>query len=120
MNLPQISIPAMLLATIIVHTPVWAHATLQGAKPAKDAVVAAPADITLQFNERLEAAFSSAKVVDGTGREVTTGKAVPDAANPAIMKLALPPLAAGKYRVEYVVVGHDGHRRKGDYSFTVK
>ena len=99
----------------------WAHAALQSSTPAKDAeVAAAPKEITLQFNEKLEIAFSSAKLVDSTGKEVTIEKATLDAANPSVMKLAVPALSPGKYKVEYVGVGHDGHRRKGDYSFTVK
>jgi methionine-rich copper-binding protein CopC len=63
---------------------------------------------------------SVARVVDGAGREVSMGKAALDKANPSIMKIAVPALAAGRYKVEYVGVGHDGHRRKGEYSFTVK
>ncbi len=99
----------------------WAHAALKSATPAKDAEVAtAPKEITLQFNEKLEAAFSNAKLVDSTGKEVTTDKATLDAADASVMKLTVPALAPGKYKVEYVGVGHDGHRRKGDYSFTVK
>lgn len=108
-------------AAMTGYSSAWAHATLQSATPAKDAEVAsAPKEISLQFNEKLEAAFSNAKLVDSTGKEVSTEKAVLDAANPSVMKLAVPALAAGKYKVEFVGVGHDGHRRKGDYSFTVK
>jgi hypothetical protein len=101
--------------------PAWAHATLQKSTPAKDAeVTTAPKEIILQFNEKLEAAFSKAKLIDSAGKEVSTEKANLDASNPSMMKLAVPTLAPGKYKVEYVVVGHDGHRRKGEYSFTVK
>lgn len=107
-------------ATMAGAAPAWAHATLRSATPARDAEVAAPKEIALQFNEKLEAAFSSARLVDSTGKVVTTGKATLDAADPSVMKLAVPALAPGRYRVEYVGVGHDGHRRKGDYSFTVK
>jgi copper resistance protein C len=108
-------------ATMAGATPAWAHATLKSATPAKDAeAAAAPKEIALQFNERLEAAFSSARLVDSTGKVVTTGRATLDATDPSVMKLAVPALAPGKYKVEYVGVGHDGHRRKGDYSFTVK
>ena len=99
----------------------WAHAALQRASPAKDAeVTTAPTEIILQFNEKLEAAFSSAKLLDSSGKEVSSEKAMLDAANPSVMKLAIPALAAGTYKVEYVGVGHDGHRRKGNYVFTVK
>ena len=99
----------------------WAHATLKSASPAKDAVVTtAPKEISLQFNEKLEAGFSNARLFDSTGREVTADKASMDAADPSVMKLSVPALAPGKYKVEYVSVGHDGHRRKGNYAFTVK
>ena len=29
-------------------------------------------------------------------------------------------LKAGNYKVQWVGVGHDGHRRTGDYAFSVK
>jgi methionine-rich copper-binding protein CopC len=98
-----------------------AHAGLQTSIPEKDAeVAAAPKEITLQFNEKLESAFSSAKLIDSTGKQVNVEKSTLDAGNPSVMKLPVPALSPGKYKVEYVGVGHDGHRRKGDYSFTVK
>ena len=101
--------------------PAWAHAALQSATPAKDAVVeAAPAEITLRFNEKLEAAFSNAKLLDSSGKVVSTQKATLDQADPSVMRLPVPALTAGRYKVEYVGVGHDGHRRRGDYTFTVK
>ncbi len=108
-------------AAMAGHSSAWAHATLKSASPARDAEVAtAPREISLQFNEKLEAAFSNARLVDSTGKEVSAGKATLDGADPSVMKLAVPALAPGRYKVEYVGVGHDGHRRKGDYAFTVK
>lgn len=98
----------------------WAHATLQSATPAKDAEVTAPKEITLKFNENLEAAFSNAKVVDSNGKTVGANKAELDSADPSVMKLHVPNLAPGKYTVQFIAVGHDGHRRKGTYSFSVK
>ncbi|MET0963896.1 MAG: copper resistance protein CopC [Noviherbaspirillum sp.] len=108
-------------ASMAGYAPAWAHAALQAATPAKDAEVSpAPAEIVLRFNEKLEPAFSSAKLLDSAGRQLTIEKARLDASNPAVMKLPLPALTAGRYKVEYVVVGHDGHRRPGSYFFTVK
>ena len=107
--------------TMAGYTSALAHATLKSATPAKDAIViTAPKEIAHQFNENLEAAFSNAKVLDSAGKEVTTQKATLDAVDPSVMKLPVPPLTAGMYKVEYVGVGHDGHRRKDEYSFTVK
>lgn len=108
-------------ATVAVGTATaWAHASLQSTTPVKDAEVSAPKEVALRFNEKLEAAFSTAKVVDSNGKTVTTEKATLDSADPSVMKVAVPALAPGKYTVQFVAVGHDGHRRKGDYSFTVK
>jgi len=96
------------------HVPAWAHAALQSATPARDAeVTTAPKEITLQFNEKLAAAFSQAKLLDRSGREVSTGKAALDAANPSVMPPGVPALSSGTYKVEYGVVGHSGHRRDG-------
>lgn len=103
------------------NTSAWAHAGLQTSIPEKDAEIAtAPKEIMLQFNEKLESAFSTAKLVDSTGKQVNVEKPTLDPSNPSVMKLPVPALSPGKYKVEYVGVGHDGHRRKGDYSFTVK
>lgn len=103
------------------HGVTWAHAVLQRATPAKNAEVAgAPKEIALRFNEKLEAAFSNIKLTDDAGKPVPTGKAALDAADPSVMKLTLPPLAPGRYTVQFTAVGQDGHRRKGSYSFTMK
>lgn len=113
---------SMLLAGAAVsHHAAWAHAALQRATPAKDAALSAsPKEVSLRFNEKLEAAFSAVKVIDGSGHDVSSGKSALDASDPAVLRVAVPLLPAGKYSVQWSVVGHDGHRRKGDYTFTVK
>jgi methionine-rich copper-binding protein CopC len=113
-------------ATVIVAAALTAplaqaHATLKSSNPAASATVdAAPKEIALTFNEKVEQAFSTITVADGAGKEVATEKAKVDEANPAILRLAVPSLSAGTYTVSWAVAGHDGHRRKGDFKFTVK
>ena len=114
-------LPMLFAIATAVHGMAWAHAALKSATPAKGAELAsAPSEVTLRFNEKLAAAFSNIKVVDSAGKTVTTGKAALDAADPSVMKVAVPALAAGKYTVQFIAVGDDGHRRTGSYSFTVK
>ncbi|TCS33114.1 hypothetical protein EDC30_11855 [Paucimonas lemoignei] len=108
------------VAASVGTTAAWAHAVLKSASPAQNAQVSAPTEVTLRFNEKLEAAFSSAQVIDSNGKSVSTGKAALDAADPSVLKVPVQHLAPGKYSVQFGVVGHDGHRRKGEYSFTVK
>lgn len=111
---------AALLLVALCATPVWAHATLQSAVPGKDAVVPSPAEVTLRFNEKLEPAFSKMKIVDVQGKPVVAGSPGVDRADHTVMKASLPVLVPGRYVVQYVAVGVDGHRRAGDYGFTVK
>lgn len=116
------TIAATVVAAAVLASPVaLAHATLKSSNPAAGATVdAAPKEIALTFNEKVEQAFSNITVADGAGKEVATEKAKVDEVNPAILHLALPSLSAGAYTVTWAVAGHDGHRRKGDFKFTVK
>lgn len=121
MKTPHYLVAILLTAAVLVQSPAWAHAALASAEPASNALLTnGPTTITLRFNEKLEGNFSSIKVVDAGGQSVTTQKAALDAADPTILHVALPALQSGKYSVQWVAIGHDGHRRTGDYTFSVK
>lgn len=114
-------VAVLLSATALIQSPAWAHAALASAEPASNVILtASPAMVTLHFTEKLEASFSSIKVMDATGQSVTKQKAELDVADPTILHVALPALQVGKYNVQWTAVGHDGHRRTGHYAFTVK
>lgn len=97
-----------------------AHAHPKAMMPAEDAVIAAPAAISITFTEALEGAFSALTVVDSTGHAVATGKAELDEATRSTLRLAVPALSPGLYTVKWVAVSRDGHRTNGSYNFTVK
>lgn len=106
---------------LMTQSSAWAHATLQSSNPANGAQVApAPKVITMQFNEKLEGAFSKATLTKAGGKAVKTEKASIAKDDPSVLHLAVPDLAAGKYTVRYTAVGHDGHPRRGEFSFDVK
>jgi methionine-rich copper-binding protein CopC len=42
-----------------------------------------------------------------------------DEVNPSLLKVSLPTLAAGRYKVEWRVTSVDTHSSKGDYVFRV-
>lgn len=123
----HIMLATAIMATTTLAAPfAAAHASLKSSDPAANAVLAvAPKEIALTFNEKVEQAFSTITLSDAGGKTVAgaaTGpaKATVDTENPAILRLVLPPLPAGAYTVVWAVAGHDGHRRKGDFTFTVK
>ena len=114
-------VAAAMAAATLASPFASAHATLKVSNPEAGATLAAaPKDITLTFNEKIEESFSTITIADGQRKEVTAGKAKVDTTNPAILRLDVPALAAGSYTVTWAVAGHDGHRRKGDFKFTVK
>lgn len=98
-----------------------AHALVTASSPAQGAVLAAaPEEVSITFNEKVEKLFSNATLKDARGATVSTAKARVDDVNPAVLRLALPALAPGKYVVKWTAVGIDGHRRAGDIAFSIK
>lgn len=115
-------VTACVLAAATLAAPLaMAHAKLTASNPTPGAVLeTAPAEISLTFNEKVEQAFSTVTLTYTDGKVVETEKAKVDAANPAIVRLQTKGLTTGTYTVKWAVAGHDGHRRTGTFSFSVK
>ncbi|WP_350357433.1 copper resistance protein CopC [Paraburkholderia fungorum] len=100
---------------------VFAHGTLESATPAAGSTIeGSPDTLRLAFNEDLESAFSTVKVLDAKGAAVSKEKAKVDAANPRVLTIALPKLPSDSYSVQWAVMTHDAHKTKGTYAFQVK
>ena len=101
-------------------TGAFAHAFVDHALPAVGSTVhASPGEIKIWFTQELEPAFSSIKVEDGTGKVIANANRAVDPAVPTLLRLALPPLAPGKYRVIWHVLSIDSHVTEGDFTFNV-
>lgn len=97
-----------------------AHATLQASNPTAGAVLkVAPAEIMLTFNEKIEQAFSTVTLTNSKGKIVKTEKGKVDPVNKSIFRVQTKGLSTGTYTVKWAVAGHDGHRRTGNFSFSV-
>lgn len=111
---------ALLLVAASLHSPAWAHAVLDYSVPApRSTVRASPKELTLKFTERLEAAFSRVRVLDAKGNEVDRGDSRIDGADPTTLRVSLPPLSPGRYRVSWRVLSIDTHVSRGEFSFDV-
>jgi methionine-rich copper-binding protein CopC len=111
---------AVTAATALIAGTVFAHVFPKTQEPGADATVAAPQSVRITFDGPLEPTFSSLKVTNAEGKQVNVEKAKVDSAHPAVMTVALPSLAPGRYTVHWVAVASDGHRTHGDYPFNVK
>lgn len=98
-----------------------AHAHLKMQTPMADTTVnSAPKMLTLNFSEGIELNFSGVKVTGPDRHLVKTGKLTLDPNNSTQLNVPIEAeLAAGKYSVSWHVVSVDGHKTKGQYSFTV-
>lgn len=108
-------------ASVLVAGQALAHAVIRQSVPAQGAVVTAPPkEVTITFNEKVEAMFTTATLKNAAGATVSREKARLDARDATMLRLPLPQLPAGSYTVKWNAVGSDGHRRTGDIHFSVK
>jgi methionine-rich copper-binding protein CopC len=105
------------LGALMLAGPADAHAKLRGTVPAADAALAAaPQALTLTFNENVRLA---ALTLSTAGKDIPVALDRNAAAAPQV-SVRLPPLAAGKYQVQWSALSpDDGHVVKGSYSFTI-
>jgi methionine-rich copper-binding protein CopC len=111
-----------LLAVAIACMPAIAaaHAFLDHAAPKVGSEVhGSPAEVALWFTQELEPAFSTVRVVDKDGRQVDRGDKHLDSADRSVLRVSLPPLPPGEYRVRWRVLSVDTHVSEGDFTFTV-
>jgi len=97
-----------------------AHAFLAHAEPAVGSKVKkAPSEVSIWFTEALEPAFCSMKVYDSSGKEIEKGKVNSDEKNPALLRVSLPLLKSGTYKVVWRAISVDTHVTNGDFTFQV-
>jgi methionine-rich copper-binding protein CopC len=100
--------------------PASAHAFLDHASPAVGSTVqGSPAQVQLFFTQNLEPAFSTVKVVNGSGQQVDKGNKAIDPKNPAEMEISLSTLPPGEYHVIWHALSVDTHTTEGKFAFTV-
>ena len=111
---------ALLILMAWVPAVAVAHGVLDRTEPrAGVSLKAPPPQVKLWFTQRLEPAFSTAQVLEASGKRVDKSDAHVDAGDPTLLVVSVPPLAAGKYRVTWRVLSVDTHVTEGDFDFDV-
>ncbi|WP_455424759.1 CopC domain-containing protein YobA [Dryocola sp. LX212] len=119
---PRILAAAAFFAAIAASPAAFAHAHLKHQYPAADAAVtAAPQALTLDFSEGIEPNFSGVAVTGPGQATVKTGAVKRNEKDNKQLIVPLEEsLKPGDYKVDWHVVSVDGHKTKGNYSFSVK
>jgi methionine-rich copper-binding protein CopC len=114
----------ILAASIVLLTPVsaFAHGDITQANPAADStVIAAPTEVSLQFDGKLQtlgsATVNSITVTDAQGQVVSEPTSIVDGTKISVKLTSAD--VTGLLAVHYRIVSEDGHPVEGDYSFTV-
>ena len=114
---PRVFLPAL---AWLAAPAALAHAYLDRAVPeAGSTVHGPPAEVRLWFSHALEAAYSTVRIVDKDGKQVDRKDTRVDAAEAKVLKVTLPSLAPGAYRVHWRVLSADGHVTRGEFGFEV-
>lgn len=106
------------LALLLGSGVASAHTRLLGSDPAEGASLdAGPARVSLEFNETMQAGFSTITVVGPDGTRFQSGEVTADG---AVVSIGVSPLgAAGGYEIGYRVISEDGHPVTGNIAFTL-
>ncbi|HET6306749.1 MAG TPA: copper resistance protein CopC [Rhodopila sp.] len=98
----------------------YAHAHLVSSIPPADSISSpAPADVSIDYTEGVEPAFSSIEVQDASGARVDTGHVHTQPDNNRRLIVELKPLPPGIYKVIWHATAVDTHKTTGTFAFTV-
>jgi copper resistance protein C len=111
---------AAFVLAALVCLQAHAHGFLEHAEPRVGARVAvAPAQVVLRFSQAIEPAFSRLRVEDANGQRVDRDDSRVDDAHREVIRVSLPALTPGDYKVVWRAVSVDAHVTTGDYAFHV-
>ena len=107
------------LAALVIAPGAAAHSLLLESTPAAGATLpAAPRELRLRFNNRIEKPLSRVRLLDAKGAAQTVALHTEGTA-PDWLSGPLPSLGPGRWRVEWQVLSTDGHVVSGRFEFTI-
>ena len=115
------TLASVVFALALVAGSAAAHPSIAISTPKNgEALVTAPREMRITFSEPVEAAFTSVRLIDSSGKDIGGEQTRADPADPKTVVVGLPALSTGAYRARWSVLGRDGHRVKGELTFSVK
>jgi len=110
-----------LAALVLTAGVATGHAVLQRAEPRVESRLKRPPDeVKLYFSERLEPAYSTVRIVNDRGEQVDRRDSRVDRADPTLLRVTLPPLPPGPYKVMWRVVAIDADVTEGAFTFRIE
>lgn len=108
------------LAALAVAPGALAHAFLDRASPAVGSTVhGPPKEVRLWFTQPLEPTFCALRVFDASGKQVDRQERLVKSDDGTVLRVSLPKLGPGTYRVVWRALSVDAHVTEGDYTFEI-
>lgn len=106
---------AAILTLALLSNLANAHSGLKNSTPENDAMLnQPPEDLMLEFS--MEVKLVKVQLMDQSGEPIKLMNK-PSKNFETTFSLALPMLDTGSYKVEWIAMGKDAHKMKGDFSF---
>jgi methionine-rich copper-binding protein CopC len=83
-------------------------------------IILIPEWVKIWFDGALEPVFSTLRVLDSSGKEVSRGDSRVEEKDSTLLEVSVPSLPPGQYQVIWKVLARDGHLTEGKFNFTVK
>jgi len=103
------------ILTLLLQAGAWGHSAMAGSVPGNGQTVSSPSMLMLSFDGSVRLVRLT---VTGSSGLVDVGF-VPQATASSSFHVAMPMLAADTYRVNWTILGEDGHSVSEDFRFTV-
>ncbi len=107
----------IILATLLLSTTAWAHATASHSVPEDGAVLSEPpTEVTIQFSGPAKLISLTITDHDGEATEIDVSNA---SSVDGLATVSIPVLQANSYRVIWRALGLDGHATTGRFGFVI-
>jgi methionine-rich copper-binding protein CopC len=103
------------LLTVLLQAGAWGHSSASGTVPGNGQTVSSPQMLMLSFDGAVRLVRLT---VAGSMGAVDVGF-VPQATASSSFHVPMPTLAAGSYRVDWTILGEDGHSVSENFTFNV-
>ncbi len=103
------------LLSVLLHSGAFAHSSASGTVPGNGQTVSSPEMLMLSFDGSVRLVRLT---VAGSNGAVDVGF-VPQATASATFPIPMPVLPAGAYRVDWTILGEDGHSVSENFMFNV-
>jgi copper resistance protein C len=111
----------VLITSLALPMPVFAHAIMVKSQPVIDSTVAeSPKQVDVWFNDKVGSEYKALAVIDSTGKRVDNKDAAQETFDQSHLYTTVTDLPPDTYTVRYRVVSLDTHIVTGKFKFTIK